>query len=112
MKGRAPNSPDTGSQTSPSQKPNPNFWIDRADSRHSSKPMPATSTTISMANTPVPNLKPRSRPLSQLRMGPTLRDLDRRQGRQLELHDLRRQRGVAEVGGELLAVGERPLHEL
>src|SRR5689334_18743237 len=105
MKARAPNSPDTGSQTSPSQKPNPNFWIDSTDCRQSSKPMPATSTTISAAKTPVPNLKPRSRPL-RLRMRPTLRDLDRRQRRQLELHDLGGQRRVAEVGGELLAVGQ------
>ena len=70
MKGRAPNSPDTGSQTSPSQKPKPNFSIVSIDCRHSSNPMPSTMTTRNAAKKPVPSLKPRSLPLSQLRMIP------------------------------------------
>src|SRR5688572_114830 len=109
MNARAPNSPDTGSQMSPSQKPKPNFSIDSIDCRHSSTPMPTTMRRRSAAKAPVATLNPRSALLNQLRMGESLRDLDALQGGLLALHDGGRQRRVAEGGGVLLAVGQRPL---
>ena len=57
MNGRAPNSPETGSQTSVCQNFQPNSWMERRDWRYSSTPMPATRTMSSSANTPVPARK-------------------------------------------------------
>jgi hypothetical protein len=70
MKGRAPNSPDTGSQTSPIQKLNPNFSIDSIDCRQSSTPIATTMTTTNAAKAPVPILNARSPP-SQRRIEPS-----------------------------------------
>ena len=54
MNGRAPKSPETGSQMSVVQNARPNFSIAIHDWRVSSTAMPATSTTTATANTPVP----------------------------------------------------------
>src|SRR3990167_10454956 len=118
MKGSAPNWPATGSQPSVRQKFSPNFSIDSIDCRVSSNPMAATMSTSSPANAPVPRRKPRSVTL-RLPVRPALPDtatalpdLDLRQCGHLELHHFGRQRRVPELSGELLAVGERPLHEV
>src|SRR5262245_4908062 len=110
MKGRAPNSPETGSQMSLIQKLKPNFSIESIDWRQSSQPIPATIRTTSAAKAPVPHLNPRSPLLSQRRMRAVLRGLDRAERGQFELHDLGRKGRVAQLGRELLPVGERPLH--
>src|SRR4051794_27675910 len=113
MNGSAPNSPATGSQTSVRQKLRPNLLIESIDCRVSSNPMAHTISTRTSANAPVPSLNPRSPVLPRLRAIPApLRDLDLRQRRHLELHDRVRQRRVTELGAELLAVAQRPLHEI
>src|SRR6476660_8878874 len=116
MKGSAPNSPATGSQVSVRQKLRPNLLIDSTASRLSSKAMPATISTMRKAKKPVPSLKPRSG-YRKRRVGLdtgslTLRNLDLRQGRHLELDDGLGQWRVAEVSAVLLAVGQCPLHEV
>ena len=55
MNGRAPNSPETGSQTSLIQKLRPNFAIESWDCRASSHPIATTSRTRLNATTPVPS---------------------------------------------------------
>ena len=62
MKGRAPKSPATGSQVFVFQKLNPNFVIERRDSRQRTNAIPATRRTTSAAKKPVPARKPRSSP--------------------------------------------------
>ena len=87
--------PDPRSRCARSSRPN--FWIDSIDWRASSKPMRARrSATSTKPNAPVPILNPRS--LRSLRVMPaTLRRLDLRKRRHLELHDRLRQRRVAEL---------------
>src|SRR5687768_16018277 len=113
MNGSAPKSPATGSQVVVCQKPIPNFWIDSHDSLISTTAIAPTMVRTRTANAPVPRRKPRSPWLPRL----TVRrvesgDTNFRERRELHLDDLGRQRRIAELGGELLAVGERPLHEV
>ena len=60
MNGRAPKSPDTGSQVSVVQNARPNFSIASHDWRVSSTAMPATSTTTTPREHTVPSLNQRS----------------------------------------------------
>src|SRR6185295_242466 len=101
MKGSAPNSPTTGSHTSVRQKFSPNFRIDSIDSLVRVTPIAKTIATSRNPNRPVPSRNARS-----------LRYFDLAKGRHLELDDGFGQRGVAQVGAVLLAVGQRPLHEV
>src|SRR5512147_2754096 len=104
MKGSAPKSPATGSQVVVCQKPRPNFWIDSHDSLVRTAPMPATMATTRTANAPVPMRKPRS-PWPPRRTAPpegASGDTHSGQRRELHLHDVRRQRRVAQLGRELL----------
>src|SRR5947207_9644527 len=101
MNGSAPNSPATGSQISVSQKLRPNLRIDAIDSTASTAPMVQTMATTRSPKAPVPSRKPSS-----------LRDLDLGKGGHFELDDRLRQRRVAEIGAVLLAVDQRPLHEV
>src|SRR5688500_15589600 len=111
MKGSAPKSPTTGSQVDVVQKPNPNLRIDSHDSLVRTTPMPATIATTSTANAPVLRRKPRSpwRPHFTVRGFSSSGDTNLRQRRELHLHDFGWQWRVAEIGGVLLPVGERPL---
>src|SRR5262245_45453350 len=116
MNGRAPNSPETGSHCRPIQNPNPNFWTASRESRKSMTPRATTKRMTRVANTPVPARKSRSsvdfgrdggiplllRLLNLDSLERVLLELDHRVGK----------RGVAELARELLAVGERPLHEI
>src|SRR6188474_2816668 len=113
MKGRAPKSPATGSQVVVAQNPKPNCLIESHDSVNSTTPIALTITRTRTANAPVPMRKPRSPWLPRrASRGVGSGDTNLCQRRHLHLHDLLRQRRVAELGGVLLAVGERPLHEL
>src|SRR6266542_4307471 len=119
MKGSAPNSPDTGSQVVPRQKPRPNLAIESREWRHSSNAMPATSSTTSTPNRPVPSRKSRSSALrrgeASFDMGGFPRcclDFDPLDRFHLETDDALRHRSVAQVFGELLAVGHRPFDEV
>src|SRR6185295_768843 len=61
MNGNAPNSPETGFQFEPPQKPNsPNFSSASRDSLKSTTPMPQTMSTRTSANAPVPMRKIKS----------------------------------------------------
>src|SRR5271169_693666 len=117
MKGRAPKSPETGSQVFVRQKLKPNFAIESRDSCQRTKAIPATRSTTSAAKKPVPARNPRS-PL--FRCGAGLFDiacsgvleLDLTECLHLEGDDLFRKRRVAEAGAVLLSVGDRPLEEV
>src|SRR5689334_8456270 len=98
MNGSAPKSPATGSHVVVFQKPKPNFWIDSHDSLVRTAPMPATIAMMSTANAPVTTRKPRSPwlPRFTVLVAATSGDTHFGQRRELQLHDLRRQRGVTE----------------
>ena len=109
MNGRAPNSPDTGSQVSVCQNCQPNSRIERIDCRYSSTPIAATRTISSTAKTPVPTRNTTSSeraPKGRNAIGYSLIFCERLQ---LHVDDDLGQRRVAELAGELLAVGQRPL---
>ena len=61
MNGRAPNSPETGSQMSLIQNPSPNLAIESCDCRVSSNAIAPTSTTRDNPTPAVMTVKPRSR---------------------------------------------------
>src|ERR1051325_10581884 len=114
MNGSAPKSPATGSQVVVCQKPSPNFWIDSHDSLISTAPIATTMAMTSTANAPVPMRKPRS-PWLPRRTAPVPAasgDTNLGERREFQLHNLGRERSVAQLRCELLPVGERPLHEL
>src|SRR5205807_5022871 len=120
MNGSAPNSPDTGSHVLCVQNENPNFRIERRDWRVSSKPMPSTINNTTAANTPVAMRKLRSSelrfmtcaPMPALRTGLGSLDLHLAERQQFLVDDRLRQRGIPQVGGQFLAVGQRPFHEV
>src|SRR5215510_10887999 len=117
MKGSAPKSPETGSHCRPSQNPNPNLWTASRESRKSITPIATTIRMTRTANAPVPARKSRSsvdfgRDGGMPCFSLPLLDLDLLQGILLELHHAFRQGGVAQLVRELLAVAERPLHEV
>src|SRR5512135_2451538 len=115
MNGSAPNSPDTGSQVRPVQKPKPNFSIESRDWSASTTPIPTTIRQMRTAKTPVPRRKPRSAPGSRRDGRARMRGrplLDPAERGHLHLHDALRERRVAELGAVLLAVGQGPLHEV
>src|SRR5690348_5162522 len=92
MKGRAPNSPDTGSHVSVIQNLNPKVWMEIADSRKSSIPIAATIARSRTANAPVNRRNPQSPApvvsfISPLQSNPTLLQLDERQLREFLLDD-------------------------
>src|SRR5690242_16862214 len=58
-KGSAPNSPETGSQVRPAQKPKPNLAMDRRDCLARTTKMPTTRTMTIAAIAPVTPLKRR-----------------------------------------------------
>src|SRR5712664_2554873 len=94
--GSAPNCPATGSQVLVRQNDRPNSRIDREECVTRITAIPATTAGTARAQSPVPIRKPRS----------TLLDL--RQGGHFQLDDAVRQRCVAEIGAEFLAVGQGP----
>src|SRR5438874_2046171 len=103
MKGRAPNSPATGSQISVRQKLQPNSARDRRDSQVNWTPMATTAVTTSAPTSPLPTRKSRS---------PPLLDLDRAKRLQFHVDDVPGQRRVTEIRRVLLPVAQRPLHEI
>src|SRR2546428_6583053 len=107
MNGSAPNSPATGSHVLVRQKPRPNFWIDSHESFASVKPMATTTSSNAAANAPMLTRNPRSGKRTA-----RLRYLDPVERRLFEHHDAGGQRGVAEIGAVLLAIGQRPAHEV
>src|SRR5471032_1944889 len=117
MNGSAPNCPATGSHTCVRQKFKPNFSIDSIDCRVNSNPIPTTTRMRTAMKAPVPRRNPRSVAPPRLDFHPgisvaTLRDLDLLERRQFHLDDRVRERRVAEPTGGLLAVAQRPLHEV
>src|SRR5258708_14461347 len=60
MKGKAPNSPATGSHVVPRQKPRPNFSMESQDWLARTIPIPTTIRQIRAAKAPVPRRKPTS----------------------------------------------------
>src|SRR5215471_20186911 len=118
MNGRAPKSPETGSQTRVFQKESPNFAIESREFLTSSYPIAATSRKIRKAKSPVPSRNHRSSALLRedgafgMTFPPALLKLDPFQGLGFEVHDVGRQRSISEILGVLLSVGQGPLHEL
>src|SRR4026207_1959556 len=86
MNGRAPNSPETGSQISVCQNWKPNFQIAMDASVYSTHASPATSPMRMTPNSPVPTRNPRS----SKRVCFTLLNLDRGERLHLHLDDVRR----------------------
>src|SRR6185503_2394315 len=102
MNGRAPNSPETGSQILPVQNRKPNLSIESCEVRKSSQKMPATSTTTSRAKNPVPSRNPRSSALRHdvvvflgVVSGTRSSELDLLEGFHPEGDDLGRKRRIA-----------------
>src|SRR5215471_9494078 len=118
MNGSAPKSPATGSQVFVRQKFRPNLAMVSFESRKSSKPIPATSRTTRSAKNPVPTRKPRSSALLRrpgffgISYAPAFLRLDPVESRELELDDAFGKRRVAERGGVLLPVRQRPAREV
>src|SRR5262245_39916695 len=117
MKGSAPKSPATGSQTRVRQKEKPNLTIESREFLTSSQPIPATRRKIRNAKNPVPRRNSRSSaplredgafgmtaPSDELGLDP----LDRLH---LQSDHVGRQRSIPEVLGVLLTLGQGPLRE-
>src|SRR5262245_35144639 len=106
MNGNAPNSPATGSQLLVPQKPSPNFCIDSVESFASVTAIATTISSSAAANAPTPtrNVKSDDRTC--------LGNLYAFQCRLFEHRHVGGQRSVTQIRGVLLAVGERPSHEV
>src|SRR5678810_485172 len=107
MKGRAPNSPATGSQSLVRQKSKPNRCSESHESFASVMPMATTISSSAAAKTPMPIRNPRS-----VERTARLRGLDLLERRLLQHDDVRGQRGVAEIRRIFLAVGQRPFDKV
>src|SRR5258705_11186488 len=106
MNGSAANSPATGSQVLVPQKRSPNFWIDSDESFASVAAIATTISSNAAANAPTPTRKAKS----DERTG--LGNLDPIERGLFEHHHAGGQRSVAEIRRVLLAIGERPPHEV
>src|SRR5579862_8855870 len=104
MKGRAPKSPETGSQLLAVQNPSPNFEMARREEYARTRKIPPTATRTRDATRPVPRRNPWSDcdrlgdGFSWLigSIGPCLLGLDLLHRVLLELHDARGKGSIAE----------------
>src|SRR5580765_2238114 len=130
MKGSAPNSPDTGSQSDVVQNFHANFRIGSVELRMSSKPIPATIRRTSTAKRAVARRKPPSslerrrrfdggavraligEDFGAGRAGPDGSSLHPGNRRLFEGDDFLRQGRVSEIRAVFLTVGEHPVHEI
>src|SRR5687768_6050080 len=112
MKGRAPNWPATGSQTSVTQNCPPNCRIDSHDSRVSTMPMATTMATSSRPNAPVTARKSKSSVRAFSGRRTELLYLQLFEGLQFEIDDGLWKPGVAKLRSRLLSLGQRPPHEV